>query len=109
TYTAMYPVDDHFQTTSPVGNYPLGKSPFGVEDVVGNVWEWVADWFGPYTAGKIGEPEKDPKGPADGTQKVMRGGAWNSENPNWLRPSYRYMATPTQENYGIGFRCVKSM
>ncbi len=109
TFTPMYPLNDHFPNTSPVGTFPAGASRFGVEDVVGNVWEWVSDWYGPYKPGKIGEPEKDPAGPADGTQKVIRGGAWNSENPNWLRPSFRYSDTPTKESFGIGFRCAKPL
>jgi hypothetical protein len=46
---AMYDVDDGFATTAPVGSFPKGASRYGVEDVVGNVWEWVADWYGPYT------------------------------------------------------------
>ena len=107
SFTAMYAVNDHFPNTSPVGTFPAGASRFGVEDVVGNVWEWVSDWYGPYQAGKLGEPEKDPKGPADGKLKVIRGGAWNSEDPNWLRPSFRYRDTPTNESFGIGFRCAK--
>ncbi|MEO8875632.1 MAG: SUMF1/EgtB/PvdO family nonheme iron enzyme, partial [Polyangiaceae bacterium] len=107
SFTAMYDVNDHFPNTSPVGSFPAGASRFGVEDVVGNVWEWVNDWYGPYKAGKIGEPEHDPKGPPDGKQRVIRGGAWNSENPNWLRPSFRYRDTPGKESFGIGFRCAK--
>ncbi|HEX7664179.1 MAG TPA: SUMF1/EgtB/PvdO family nonheme iron enzyme, partial [Polyangiaceae bacterium] len=107
--TAMYPLDDHFPNTSPVGSFPNGASRYGVEDVVGNVWEWVSDWYGPYKATKVGEPEIDPKGPATGTAKVMRGGAWNSSDASWLRPSFRYSTVPTRMTYGIGFRCAKSL
>jgi len=109
SFVAMYAMNDHFPNTSPVGTFPAGASRFGVEDVVGNVWEWVDDWYGPYKAGKIGQPEHDPKGPADGKQKVIRGGAWNSSDPNWLRPSFRYRDTPAKESFGIGFRCAKSL
>jgi formylglycine-generating enzyme required for sulfatase activity len=100
---AMYDVDDGFANTAPVGSFPKGASRYGVMDVVGNVWEWVADWYGPYTA----DEQKEPTGPADGTQRVIRGGAWNASNPAWVRPTFRYKDTPTKRSYGIGFRCAK--
>ncbi len=107
--TAMYPVDDHFPTTSPVGSFPAGASRYGIQDVAGNVWEWVSDWYGPYKPTKVGQPEINPKGPVKGTAKVMRGGAWNSSDAGWLRPSFRYSSAPTRMTYGTGFRCAKSL
>ncbi len=104
----MYALDDHFANTAPVGSFPAGASRFGVEDVVGNVYEWTDDWFAPYKKGKIGTAEKDPHGPENGKHRVMRGGAWNSTEPSWLRPSYRYRAPPTMRSHGIGFRCAKN-
>ena len=56
---AMYDADDGFPNTAPVGSFPKGASRYGVQDVVGNVWEWVADWYGDY--GK--DEQTDPKGP----------------------------------------------
>ncbi|MEO8800776.1 MAG: bifunctional serine/threonine-protein kinase/formylglycine-generating enzyme family protein, partial [Polyangiaceae bacterium] len=107
--TAMYPLDDHFPTTSPVGSFPAGASRYGIQDVAGNVWEWVSDWYGPYKPTKVGLPETNPKGPVKGTAKVMRGGAWNSSDASWLRPSFRYSSAPTRMTYGIGFRCAKGL
>ncbi len=98
----MYASDDGFANTAPVGSFPAGKSRFGLEDVVGNVWEWVADWSAPYTA----SAQVDPKGPAEGTAKVIRGGAWNGSEPAWVRPTFRYQNDPKTKSYGVGFRCA---
>jgi formylglycine-generating enzyme required for sulfatase activity len=100
---AMYGVDDGFATTAPVGSFPKGASRYGVEDVVGNVWEWVADWYGEY--GK--EEQHAPKGPREGDERVVRGGSWNGSYPSWVRPTFRYKQAPTERSYGIGFRCAR--
>jgi formylglycine-generating enzyme required for sulfatase activity len=99
----MYDVDDGFATTAPVGSFPKGASRYGVQDVVGNVWEWVADWYGPYASAE----ERDPKGPAAGDERVIRGGSWNGSYASWVRPTFRYKDAPTKRSYGIGFRCAK--
>ena len=103
--TAMYPADDGFQTTAPVGSFPKGASPFGLQDVVGNVWEWASDWYAPYTPGA----STDPTGAASGTERVLRGGAWNGGDPAWVRPTYRFKSTPGLRSHGIGFRCAKTL
>jgi len=100
---AMYDADDGFPNTAPVGSFPKGASRYGVEDVVGNVWEWVADWYGEY--GK--DEQASPKGPASGDERVIRGGSWNGSYPSWVRPTFRYKDAPTKRSYGIGFRCAK--
>jgi formylglycine-generating enzyme required for sulfatase activity len=99
---AMYEADDGFPNTAPVGSFPKGASRYGVEDVVGNVWEWVADWYGPYGP----DDETDPKGPDKGEARVIRGGAWNGSYPSWVRPTFRYRNAPTARTHGIGFRCA---
>jgi formylglycine-generating enzyme required for sulfatase activity/serine/threonine protein kinase len=104
----MYDEDDHWATTAPVGSFPEGKSKFGVLDLAGNVWEWVSDWQGPYAAGDGVTPLVDPTGPATGTRKVIRGGAWNGSEPSWERPSFRYSKEPADRNYAIGFRCASN-
>lgn len=101
----LYPADDGFATTAPVGKFPAGRSRFGPYDVVGNVWEWVADWDGAYSA----EDQKNPTGPAQGAKKVIRGGAWNGSFPSWLHPAFRYAQDPTALSHGIGFRCAASL
>jgi formylglycine-generating enzyme required for sulfatase activity len=104
---AMYQADDGYPNTAPVGSFPQGKSRYGLEDVVGNVWEWVGDWYATYPAAG-GEMPRDPKGPVSGTERVIRGGAWNGRDPAWVRPTFRFHDVATKRSYGIGFRCAKS-
>lgn len=52
--------------------------------MVGNVWEWVSDWYGEYSP----RPQEDPRGPAKGAGQVLRGGSW-SGNPVNLRAAGR--------------------
>jgi eukaryotic-like serine/threonine-protein kinase len=100
---AMYDADDGFPTTAPVGSFPKGASRYGVQDVVGNVWEWVADWYGPYASTE----QRDPGGPPAGDERVIRGGSWNGSYATWVRPTFRYKEAPTNRSSGIGFRCAK--
>jgi formylglycine-generating enzyme required for sulfatase activity/serine/threonine protein kinase len=102
----MYAADDHWPSTAPVGSFPQGRSKFGVDDLAGNVWEWVSDWYGTYGKGDGVKPELSPTGPATGTRRVIRGGGWNGNDPSWERPSFRYSKPPTDRNSVIGFRCA---
>jgi formylglycine-generating enzyme required for sulfatase activity len=88
---------------TPVGLYPLGNSVEGAADLLGNVFEWVADW---YAAGYYeGSPSREPAGPSSGEARVLRGGSWGS-NPEFVRVSLRSSVEPTYRFYGIGFRCA---
>jgi formylglycine-generating enzyme required for sulfatase activity/serine/threonine protein kinase len=99
---AMFTADDGWATTSPVGSFPRGASRYGLQDIVGNVWEWVGDWYAPY--GK--DDSADPSGADQGDARVIRGGAWNGSYAAWVRPTFRYKDAPTKRSYGIGFRCA---
>lgn len=91
-------VNDGYETTAPVGSFsPTGDS----WDMAGNVWEWVADWYGPYTT----EAATDPDGPASGTYKVLRGGSWNNNLLN-LRAADRHVVNPVIRGADVGFRCA---
>jgi formylglycine-generating enzyme required for sulfatase activity/serine/threonine protein kinase len=101
---AMFSADDGWATTSPVGSYPNGASRYGVQDVVGNVWEWVSDYYATYSK----EDAVDPAGPNAGEEHVIRGGAWNGGFASWVRPTFRYKDVGSKRSYGIGFRCAKT-
>ena len=93
--------------TTEVGSYPAGASPYGAQDMAGNVWEWVADWYG---SGYYAiSPYVNPTGPNSGDYRVLRGGAWDSHarlprsaNRRWYPPS-----SNTAFDF-LGFRCVRS-
>ncbi len=91
--------------TSAVGSYPSGAGPYGALDMAGNVWEWVADWYGEqYYAGS---PTWNPLGPDAGQERVLRGGSWNRDQ-GWVRAAFRFRAGPVLRLDRVGFRCVRS-
>lgn len=92
-------IDDGFPESSPVGSFPLGASPFGLEDMAGNVWEWCLDYFEPYR----GVPRVNPRGPTSGSKRVHRGGSWKSRFSN-LRATARGANVPNFSCNDIGFR-----
>jgi formylglycine-generating enzyme required for sulfatase activity len=98
--------DDGFEFTSPVGSFPSGASPYGVLDMSGNVWEWVADWYHPdYYAFST---DRNPRGPGPGrfASRVVRGGSFAAE-PGYLRTTSRSFDPPRWGFYGVGFRCAR--
>ncbi|WP_437303798.1 SUMF1/EgtB/PvdO family nonheme iron enzyme [Sorangium sp. So ce388] len=103
--TRMYDADDGFFGTAPVGSFPKGKTRFGAHDVVGNVWEWTADWFETYKD----EEQVNPKGAPAGDRKAIRGGGYNGGVLLWLNPAFRYHQVATASAPGIGFRCVADL
>jgi len=87
----------------PVGSHPQGASQEGVQDLEGNVWEWVADWYDAHYYEK--GPNRNPKSPTAGTRKVIRGSGWESEAP-LLRSAHRLNSDPLNRNHSLGFRCA---
>ncbi|HEY8375702.1 MAG TPA: SUMF1/EgtB/PvdO family nonheme iron enzyme [Nannocystis sp.] len=87
-----------------VGSKPLDNSPYGALDMLGNVSEWVSDWYGEYDP----KATTDPVGPPNGTYRVMRGGSFVSPDSVSLRTTFRSGGTPETTLSGIGFRCAWS-
>jgi len=94
-------IDDGFAESSPVGSFPRGASPFGIEDMAGNVWEWCLDYFEQYKPA----PKVDPRGPGTGTKRVYRGGSWKSRFAS-LRTTARSANAPNYSCNDLGFRIV---
>ncbi len=94
-------IDDGYAETSPIGSFPVGVSPFGLEDMAGNVWEWCLDYYEPYR----GTPRVNPHGPGNGTKRVYRGGSWKSRF-NSLRATTRSANAPNYSCNDLGFRIV---
>ncbi len=83
---------------------PAGRklpNAWGFHDMIGNVWEWVDDWFSDYSPG----PQTDPRGPSSGVNRVNRGGSWNFVAP-YCRAAARAAYGPNSRVNYVGFRIV---
>ncbi|MFO0760010.1 MAG: formylglycine-generating enzyme family protein [Byssovorax sp.] len=97
-WNASYDGRDGFPTTAPVGSFPSGKSPFGVLDMAGNVWEWTASPHCEYGTQSCNQG-----------QRISRGGGWSGD-PAYAsnhRTTYRGYGNPEERSDSLGFRCAR--
>jgi formylglycine-generating enzyme required for sulfatase activity len=100
-----FDVRPHY-TTMPVGSYPSGASPYGVLDMVGNVYEWVNDYYDArYYADS---PRSNPTGPQEGTYRIARGGSFYNQafRNRVTNRNYDAYTPPDSFHFDGGARCV---
>jgi formylglycine-generating enzyme required for sulfatase activity len=88
-----------------VGSYPSNE--YGLNDMSGNVWEWVDDWY--YRNYYSISPLENPPGPETGKYKIIRGGGWSDSDDRNLMNHFRSYADPEVKSTTVGFRCAQSV
>ncbi len=96
----------HSTGTEPVGSYPEGRSPYGLYDISGNVWEWVDSYYLPHPGNPVTRAEYGED------KRVLKGGSWFdclSYGCGLSAPTFnRSFFTPEVKNNSFGFRCAKT-
>lgn len=96
--------EDGFETTAPVGSLPSGISPYGLQDMIGNVWEWTSSRYIPYP----GAPLIDDERLNQERFRVIRGGGYNTPGRDpLLNAAFRFPGEIGKPYEATGFRCAK--
>jgi len=93
---------DGYRFAAAVDAFPDGRSFYGLQNMAGNVWEFVADRYGAY------DPRAspvEPEGASSGSERVLRGGSWRTP-PHALRVTARARIPETERRPDVGFRCA---
>jgi len=106
TTWSNHEIDDGYPGIAPVGSYPDGASPYGVQDLAGNVYEWVSDWYSETFYQE--SPNKNPQGPESGQKRVLKGGS-HFDFGGDLHTSRRIGSKPSDSVSNVGFRCAGSL
>ncbi len=103
-FPARNDVEDGWASTAPVKTF--APNGYGLHQMVGNVWEWCADWFS--AAAYLADRAQDPTGPQEGITRVMRGGSFLCHDSycNRYRVAARSSAPPDSSSSNLGFRCA---
>jgi formylglycine-generating enzyme len=96
-WSVLYSGDDGYTTTAPVGSFPAGRSPLGLYDMAGNVWEWTDSTY----------CDHDDETVCWHSLRVIRGGSWKEDNPSHVRAADRLWDAPSSRLATLGFRCAR--
>lgn len=93
--------------TTAVGSYQNGSSPYGVYDMAGNVWEWVADWYS--ESYYQSSPTANPLGPDMGESHVLKSGSFSDSEFNVRAAARLSGSLMSHPNSLVGFRCARDV